>query len=64
MKKLILQSHDGDSLCDQTYIMDIKTGKTENVSAGESVTTCSYFVHPDCEKIIYGSNHVRSKSCL
>ena len=25
-KKLIFQAHDGDSLCDQIYIMDISSG--------------------------------------
>jgi hypothetical protein len=29
--KLIYQAHDGDSLCDQIYIMDIKTGNSEMV---------------------------------
>ena len=30
-KKLIFQAHDGDSLCDQIYIMDIASGSTEMV---------------------------------
>ena len=33
------------------------------VSKGESVTTYSFFVHPDSEKIIYESTHVVTKSC-
>ena len=41
-KKLIFQSHDGDSLCDQIYIMDILSGSTELVFTGAGVTTCSF----------------------
>ena len=33
-EKLIFQSHDGDSLCDQIYIMNIETGSTNMVSTG------------------------------
>jgi TolB protein len=39
-KKLIFQAHDGDSLCDQIYIMDIFSGSAEMVSTGNGVTTC------------------------
>ena len=62
-QSLIFQAHDGDSLCDQIYIMDIASGKTEMVSTGDGVTTCSYFNYPDCEKIIYASTHLGEKSC-
>ena len=60
---MIFQSHDGDSLCDQIYIMNIKTGNTNMVSTGEGVTTCSYFVYPDCKKAIYASTHMGNKKC-
>ena len=33
-KKLIFQSHDGEGMCDQIYIMDLETGATERVSNG------------------------------
>jgi len=62
-KSLIFQSHDGDSLCDQIYTMDIMSGETEMVSTGEGVTTCSYFEYPDCNNIIYSSTHLGSKDC-
>jgi len=62
-QSLIYQAHDGDSLCDQIYIMDIASGKTEMVSTGDGVTTCSYFNYPDCEKIIYASTHLGGKDC-
>ena len=32
--RLIFQSHDGDSLCDQIYIMNIKTSSINMVSTG------------------------------
>ena len=57
-EKLIFQSHDGDSLCDQIYIMNIETGSTNMVSTGEDVTTCNCFVYPDCQKAIYESTHL------
>lgn len=62
-ERLIFQSHDGDSLCDQIYIMNIKTGSINMVSTGEGVTTCSYFVYPDCKKAIYASTHMGNKKC-
>ena len=61
--KLIYQAHDGDSLCDQIYIMDIETGVSEMVSTGEGTTTCSYFEYPETKNFIYASTHLGSKSC-
>ena len=60
---LIFQSHDGDTLCDQIYIMNIFSGDTKLVSTGNGVTTCSYFQYPNCEKIIYASTHLGDKRC-
>ena len=61
--KLIYQSHDGDSLCDQIYIFDLKTGASTLASTGEGVTTCAFFEYPDTKKIIYASTHLGSSSC-
>ena len=61
--KLIYQAHDGDSLCDQIYIMDIETGISEMVSTGDGTTTCSYFEYPKTKNFIYASTHLGSKSC-
>ena len=36
-KSLIFQSHDGDLLCDQIYIMDVVNGETEMVSTGDGL---------------------------
>ena len=62
-KKLIFQAHDGDSLCDQIYIMDIASGSTEMVSTGNGVTTCSFFQYPDDDGIIYASTHLANSDC-
>tara|TARA_B100001250_G_scaffold360611_1_gene338179 strand:- start:6123 stop:7211 length:1089 start_codon:yes stop_codon:yes gene_type:complete len=62
-QRLIFQSHDGDSLCDQIYILDINTGEKKMVSTGYGVTTCGYFEYPKCEKIIYSSTHLGGKDC-
>jgi Tol biopolymer transport system component len=62
-KKLIYQSHDGDSLCDQIYIMDIETGNTDLVSNGQGVTTCSFYQYPDTNKIIYSSTYQDDSAC-
>ena len=62
-EQLIFQAHDGDSLCDQIYIMDLASGKSEMVSTGFGVTTCSYFQYPDCDKIIYASTHLADRDC-
>ena len=62
-KKLILQGHDGDNVCDQIYIMDIASRSTEIVSTGNGVTTCSYFQYPNDGGIIYGSTHLSNSDC-
>ena len=62
-KHLIFQSHDGDSLCDQIYIMNIEKGAVEMVSTGEGVTTCSYFLYPECKKAVFASTHLASTEC-
>ncbi len=61
--KLIFQAHDGDSLCDQIYIMDIESGESRMVSTGGGTTTCSYFEYPETKKFIYASTHLGSRSC-
>lgn len=62
-KKLIFQSHDGQGICDQIYIMDIESGESEMVSTGDGVTTCAYFQYPENEKIVYASTHHVDKAC-
>ena len=62
-KSLIFQSHEGDSLCDQIYNLNIATGDIKMVSTGNGVTTCSYFIYPACKKIIYSSTHLGGEQC-
>ena len=62
-ESLVFQSHDGDTLCDQIYIMDISTKERRMVSTGEGVTTCAFFEYPDCKNIIYSSTHHGNKNC-
>ena len=61
--KLIFQAHDGDSLCDQIYIMDIYTRSTKMVSTGNGVTTCSFFQYPNDNAFIYASTHLSDVNC-
>jgi len=61
--KLIYQSHNGDSLCDQIYIMNLETGLVNLVSTGSGTTTCSFFSYPKCERIIYSSTHLDNLKC-
>ena len=62
-KKLIFQAHDGDSLCDQIYIMDIESRSIKLVSTGKGVTTCSFFKYPNDNGIIYSSSHKDNPDC-
>ena len=43
--------------------MDIETGAVKMVSTGAGVTTCSFFLYPECEKVVYSSTHLGDKSC-
>ncbi len=61
--KLIFQGHDGDSLCDQIYIMEIETGKVDTVSNGQGVTTCSFYQYPHGRRIIYSSTYLDDPLC-
>lgn len=62
-KKLILQAHDGEGLCDQIYVMDLKSREMKLVSTGDGVTTCAYFEYPNDQKIVYASTHLAGKDC-
>ena len=62
-KRIVFQSHNNDSLCDQIYTMDLSTGETKMVSTGKGVTTCGYFEYPDCKNILYASTHLGGGDC-
>ena len=61
--QLVFQAHDGDTLCDQIYLLDILTGETKMVSNGKGATTCSYFLYPECESIVYASTYLGNPKC-
>ena len=62
-KQLVFQAHDGDTLCDQIYTMDLLTGSVKMISTGQGVTTCAYFEYPKCDNIIYASTHQGGSAC-
>jgi TolB protein len=62
-KKLIFQASPEGVPCDRIYILDLETGKTEQVSSGKGRTTCSYFTYPDGEAVFYSSTHLAGDEC-
>ena len=60
---LIFQAHEGDILCDQIYIMELSSREIKLVSTGLGVTTCAYFLYPECDNIIYASTHLGGSTC-
>ena len=53
-----------DSLeCDQIFVMRPDGSDKRMVSTGEGVTTCSYFLYPSEERILYASTHLAGPSC-
>lgn len=62
-QKLILQSTRDGRECDQIYSMDLGSGKTTLVSTGKGKTTCSYFLYPKGERILYASTHAAGDAC-
>ena len=43
--------------------MNIESSAVGMVSTGEGVTTCSYFLYPECKKAVYVSTHLAYKEC-
>ena len=62
-KRLIYQAHVADNACDQQYVMDLATGKSELVSTGKGRTTCGYFSYPNADRIIYASTESGGAEC-
>ncbi|HEX6809990.1 MAG TPA: hypothetical protein VF384_00080 [Planctomycetota bacterium] len=54
--KLILQRRTGSMPADQIYVLDLTSGKLEQVSTGTGRTTCSYFLQGD-KRIVFASTH-------
>lgn len=62
-KKIILQSTRDGKTCDQIYTIDLVTGEQKRISSGEGVTTCSYFLYPAGDRVLYASTHAAGPSC-
>jgi len=62
-KKLIYQSTVKGAQCDQEYILDIATGKSERISSGKGRTTCGYFRYPQGDRIIYATTEGGDAAC-
>jgi Tol biopolymer transport system component len=62
-QKLILQSTRDSGQCDQIYVLDLGSGETKLVSTGKGKTTCSYFLYPKGEHILYASTHAAAPEC-
>ena len=62
-KKLIYQATVKGAQCDQEYILDIATGKSERISSGKGRTTCGYFRYPQGDRIIYATTEGGDAAC-
>jgi len=61
-KRLILQSKREPFACDQIFVLDVESGRTQLVSTGRGRTTCSYFL-PGTDRIVYASTHAAADTC-
>lgn len=62
-QKLILQSTRDGLGCDQIFTMDLGSGDVKMVSTGKGKTTCSYYLYPKGERILYASTHAAGAEC-
>ncbi|MFM7203143.1 MAG: hypothetical protein ACKO6N_20335 [Myxococcota bacterium] len=61
-KRLAFQSSRGGAPCDRIYTMAIDGSDVQQVSSGEGVTTCSYYM-PDGQSVLYASTHLGGPEC-
>lgn len=61
-KQLILQRTEGDSGCDQEYVVNVDGTGLRRVSNGRGRTTCGYFYAGD-QRILYASTHHVGDAC-
>ena len=62
-RQLIFQStREGESPCDQIYVMNVDGSGLRRVSGGEGRTTCAYFF-PSGDRILYASTHAHGAAC-
>lgn len=60
--RLILQSSRDSFLCDQQFVMDLKSKSVQLVSTGKGRTTCGYFL-PGDKDILFASTHHLQQGC-
>jgi Tol biopolymer transport system component len=62
-RQLIFQrTREGESPCDQIYVMNVDGTGLRRVSNGEGRTTCGYFF-PAGDRILYSSTHANDPAC-
>ncbi|MFO0551793.1 MAG: M28 family peptidase [Polyangiaceae bacterium] len=62
--ELIMQSRSGDQQCDQIVRLNVADPtKRIPVSSGKGATTCSYFLPPNDNDVIYASTHLGGDAC-
>jgi Tol biopolymer transport system component len=60
-KKMVFQSERSEkNPFYQIFVMDLETGKTEQVSTGSGKTTCAW-IHPSGQKVMFSSTHLDPK---
>lgn len=62
-KRIVFQSTRGGAGCDQIWTMDLGSGETKRVSSGQGRTTCSFFVYPKGERVLFSSTQASGASC-
>src|SRR5262249_44871980 len=61
--KRIIYQHSGEGVpCDQEYILELATGRSQRVSNGQGKTTCGYFLDGG-RRILYASTHLAGAEC-
>jgi TolB protein len=61
-RSIILQSTREGTPCDQEFILDVESGKTQLASTGKGRTTCGYFLEGG-RRIVYASTHLAGPEC-
>lgn len=60
---LVFQATPDSLACDQIFVMRADGSDKRMVSTGQGVTTCSYFVYPGDDRILYSSTHLAGEDC-
>jgi TolB protein len=62
-RKLVWQSTRGGAGCDQIWEMDLGTGEAHRVSSGGGRTTCSFYMFPHGDRILFSSTLAAGPEC-